>query len=100
MSARGYSGTGGRMLVVVPVVSIGLDSTGRAKPLDRRSKTGSRNSSAGSAGGAWAANADVLARADVLVQELDLEALLLRLELDDVPDRDDAHNPALIVDDR
>jgi hypothetical protein len=41
-----------------------------------------------------------LGRADVLVQELDLEALLLRLELDDVPDRDDAHDPALVVDDR
>jgi hypothetical protein len=44
--------------------------------------------------------ADGLARADVLVQELDLEALLLRLELDDVPDRDDAHHPAPVVDDR
>ena len=54
----------------------------------------------GSAAGAWAANADALACADVLVQELDLEALLLRLELDDVPDRDDANHPALVVDDR
>ena len=41
---------------------------------------------------------DGLARADVLVQELDLEALLLRLELDDVPDRDDAHRPAAVGD--
>jgi hypothetical protein len=38
--------------------------------------------------------------ADVLVQELDLEALLLRFELDDVSDRDDAHYLALVVDDR
>ena len=50
--------------------------------------------------GAVAAIADGLARADVLVQELDFEALLLRLELDDVPDRDDAHYLALVVDDR
>jgi hypothetical protein len=40
-----------------------------------------------------------LGRADVLVQELDLEALLLRLGLDDVPDRDDAHHPTPVVDD-
>ena len=40
-----------------------------------------------------------LGRADVLVQELDLEALLLRLGLDDVPDRDDARHPAPVVDD-
>jgi hypothetical protein len=41
-----------------------------------------------------------LVRADVLVQELDLEALLLRLELDDVSDRNDAHHAAPVVDDR
>ncbi len=41
-----------------------------------------------------------LVRADVLVQELDLETLLLRLELDDVSDRDDAHHAAPVVDDR
>jgi hypothetical protein len=41
-----------------------------------------------------------LVRADVLVQELDLEALLLRLELDDVSDRNDAHHAATGVGDR
>jgi hypothetical protein len=61
---------------------------------------GSRRASAGNVAGAWAANADALACADVLVEELDLEALLLRLELDDVPDRDDANHPTLVVDDR
>ena len=34
------------------------------------------------------------------MQELDLEALLLRLELDDVSDRDDPDHLALVVDDR